>query len=50
MIDLCYECEENDNANYADDTTPYSCATDTATIISQLQSQQTFLIGFVIIR
>ena len=24
MIDLFYECEENDIANYADDTTPYS--------------------------
>ena len=25
MIHLFYECEENDIANYADDTTPYSC-------------------------
>ena len=37
MIDLFYECEENDIANYADDTTPYSCGTDIPTIISELQ-------------
>ena len=47
MIDLFYECEENDIANYADDTTPYSCATDIPNVISE--SQQKFLIGFVII-
>ena len=38
MIDLCYECEENDIANYADDTTPYSCGTDIPTLISELQA------------
>ena len=37
MIDLFYECEENDIANYADDTTPYSCGTDIPTVISELQ-------------
>ena len=37
MIDLFYECEEDDIANYADDTTPYSCGTDIPTIISELQ-------------
>ena len=37
MIDLFYECEENDIANYADDTTPYSCGTDIPTVIFELQ-------------
>ena len=41
MIDLFYECEENDIANYADDTTPYSCVTDIPTVISELQSIST---------
>ena len=27
MIDLFYECEDSNVASYADDTTPYSCAT-----------------------
>ena len=35
MIDLFYECEENDIANYADDTTLYLCATDIPTVISE---------------
>ena len=34
MIDLFYECEENDVANY--DTTAYSCATDILIAISEL--------------
>ena len=29
LIDLFYECEESDLASYADDTTPYSFASDT---------------------
>ena len=37
MIDLFYECEENDIANYVDDTTPYSCAA----VISELQAVST---------
>ena len=37
MIDLYYECEENDIVNYADDTTPYSCGTGIPTVISELQ-------------
>ena len=41
MIDLFYECEENDIANYADDTTLYSCGTDIATVISELQDIST---------
>ena len=50
MIDFFYECEENDIANYADDTTPYSCGTDIPTVISELQDISTkVLIGLVII-
>ena len=41
MIDLFYECEENDIANYADDTTLCSCGTDIATVISELQDIST---------
>ena len=37
MTDLFYESEENDIANYADDTTLYSCGTDIPTVISELQ-------------
>ena len=50
MIDLFYECEENDIANYADDTTSYFCGTDIPTVILNYRiSQQKFLIGLVII-
>ena len=46
MIDLFYECDENNIANYADDITLYSCGTDIPTVISEFRlSQQTFLIG-----
>ena len=38
MVDLFHECEENDIANYADQTTPYSCGTDIPTVISELQN------------
>ena len=41
MIDLFYECGENDIANYADDTTHYSCGTDIPTVISELQAIST---------
>ena len=41
MIDLFYECEEDDIANYADDTTPYLCGTDIPTVISKLQAIST---------
>ena len=37
LIDLFYECEESDIASYADDTTPYSCGSDTQSIIAKLQ-------------
>ena len=41
MIDLFYECEENDIASYADNTSPYSCGTDIPTVISELQDIST---------
>ena len=41
MIDLFYECGENDIANNADDTTPYSCGTVIPTAISELQDVST---------
>ena len=41
MLDLFHECEENNIANYANDTTPYSCGTDIPTVISELQDIST---------
>ena len=41
LIDLFYECEENDIANYAHDTTPYSCGTDIPAVITELQDIST---------
>ena len=38
LIDLFHECEETNIASYADDTTPYSCARVTQTVISELKS------------
>ena len=38
LIYLFYEFEESNIASYADDTTPYSCAKDTQTVISELKS------------
>ena len=49
MTDQFYACEENDIADYAEDTTPYSYATDISTVIFELQAQQNFLIGLAII-
>ena len=54
MIDLFCECEENDITSYADDTTPYSCATDMpSTVISELEvkllKSQKMSIGLAII-
>ena len=37
LIDLFYEFEESNIASYADGTTPYSCASDTQTMISKLK-------------
>ena len=41
IIDLFYECVENDIANYADNTTPYSCGSDILTVIPQLKDIST---------
>ena len=49
MIYLFYECEENDIANYPEDTSPCYCGTDIPNVISELQTQQQFLIGLVMI-
>ena len=38
LIVLFFICEKDDNASYADDTTPYTRARDTPTVISELQS------------
>ena len=38
MIDLFYECEDSNVASYADDTTPYSCATDIPSVALKLPS------------
>ena len=38
MIDLFYECEDSSVASYADDTTPYSCATDIPSVALELQA------------
>ena len=37
LIDLFLECEGNNNDSYADDTTPYSCAEDMSSVITELQ-------------
>ena len=34
---MFYECEDSDIENYADDTTPCTCASDINTVISKLQ-------------
>ena len=47
MIDLFYECEENDIANYADDTTPYSCGNDISIVISELQTISTKVLDWL---
>ena len=49
MIDLFYKCEENNIGNYVDNATPYSCATDILTVISELQPLKKKLIGLVIV-
>ena len=38
LIDLFFICGNDDIASYADDATPYTCARDTPTVISELQS------------
>ena len=37
FIDLFYDSEERDIAGYADDATPYSCRTDTQSVLAELQ-------------
>ena len=37
LIDLFLECEDDNISSYADDTTPYSCAQDISSVISELQ-------------
>ena len=39
LIDLFYECGERDITSYVDDTTTYSCRTDTRSVIAELQIQ-----------
>ena len=34
---MFYEYEDPDISNYADDTTPFACASDINTVISELQ-------------
>ena len=34
---MFYECGDSDIENYVDDTTPYTCASDINTAISELQ-------------
>ena len=38
LIDLFFECDDSEIASYADDATPYSCADDIPSVITQLQS------------
>ena len=38
LIDLFFICENDDISSCADDTTPYTCARDTPTVTSELQS------------
>ena len=37
LIDLFFECGDDNISSYADDTTPYSCAHDISSVISELQ-------------
>ena len=38
LIDLSFECDDSAVAGYSDDTTPYSCAYDIPSVITQLQA------------
>ena len=38
MTDLFYECEDSNLVSYADDTKPYSCATDIPSVALELQA------------
>ena len=37
LIELFLECDDDNITSYADDTTPYSCAQDISSVISELQ-------------
>ena len=37
LIDLFLECEDGNITSYADDTTPYFCAQDISSVISEVQ-------------
>ena len=37
LMNLFLECEDDNISSYADDTTPYSCAQDISSVISELQ-------------
>ena len=43
MNDLFYDCEDSNVPSYADDTTPYSCATDMPSVALELQASATKL-------
>ena len=43
MIDLYYKCQDSNVASYADDTKPYSCATDIPIVAMELQACATKL-------
>ena len=43
IINLFYECEDSNTASYADDTTPYSCATDIPSLPLEVQASATKL-------
>ena len=44
MINLFYECEDSKVAGYADDTTPYPCATEILSVALELQVSATKLL------
>ena len=46
MIDNFCECEDSNVASYADDTTPYTCATDIPSVALELQTTTTKLFSW----
>ena len=46
LIDLFFECDDSEIASYADDATPYSCADDIPSVITQLQSKASKLFSW----
>ena len=40
MINLFYECEDFNVASYADDTTPYSCATEIPSVALEVHASE----------